>query len=212
MTIRTDISGVIVDDDVLEVYEWLGYTATSPRKIRDILANAKGEDIDVTINSGGGDVLAGNEIYALLKNYEGDVNINILFAASAASVVAMARHSVAEPTAMLMIHNSSSVARGDYHEMERMSETLKTVNSAMSNAYRLKTGMSEEELLALMDKETWLDANRALELGFIDEIKGTEKMAASEFGMLSDAEIKATRKAIAKEKAEARLKKLKEEQ
>ena len=94
---------------------------------------------------------------------------------------------------------------------EKMSETLKTVNSAMSNAYQQKTGMSEEEILALMDKETWLDAKKALELGFIDEIKANEKMAASEFGLLSDAEIKATKKAIAKAEAEARLTKLKEE-
>lgn len=209
--IRTDISGVIVSDDDLYVYEWLEMTATSPKKIKSALAKAKGEPVEVLINSGGGDVMAGNEIYALLKNYEGDVNIEILFAASAASVVAMARHSVAEPTAMIMIHNSSSVARGDYHEMEKMSETLKTVNSAMSNAYQQKTGMSEEEILALMDKETWLDAKKALELGFIDEIKVNEKMAASEFGLLTDAEIKATKKAIAKAEAEARLTKLKEE-
>ena len=200
------LEGIVVSDADADVYEWFGIPHFNPAQVRDALAKAKGEPIEFVISSGGGSVLAGNDIYTELKNYEGDVTLRIVYAASAASVIAMARHSVAEPTAMLMIHNSSTWTEGDYHEMEKTAEMLKVVNEAMSNAYQQKTGLSTGEILELMDKETWLTAQRAKELGFVDEINEVKKnLAASMNMMLTEAEIKNARKAMAKAEAEKRL-------
>jgi len=74
------------------------------------------------------------------------------------------------PTAQMMIHNVSSRAEGDYREMEHTAEILKSANDTIANAYRLKTGKEQDELLSLMNKETWMTAQKAKELGFIDEI------------------------------------------
>ena len=202
------LSGIVISDADRDVYDWFKIPSISPSLVRDFLneAREKKEPIELVISSGGGNVIAGSEIYTELRTYEGEVTLRIVYAASAASVIAMARHTVAEPTAMIMIHNSSTRSEGDYHEMEKTAETLKTVNSAMSNAYAEKTGMSRDEILDLMDKETWLDAQKALELGFIDEIDTAEKrLAASLGGQLSEAEIKNARKAMARAEAEKRL-------
>lgn len=200
------LEGIVVSDMDADVYEWFGIPHINPAQVRNALAKTNGEPIEFVISSGGGSVLAGNDIYADLRNYEGDVTLRIVYAASAASVIAMARHSVAEPTAMLMIHNSSTKTEGDYHEMEKTAEMLKTVNEAMSNAYQQKTGMDTSEILELMDKETWLTAQRAYELGFVDEINQVQKnLAASMNMMLTEAEIKNARKAMAKAEAEERL-------
>ena len=118
-----------------------------------------------------GHVFAGSEIYTALKSYKGNVTVKIVgLAASAASVVAMAGKKVLmSPTAQMMIHNVNSYAEGDYREMEHTAEVLKSANDTIANAYRLKTGRTEE-LLRLMDNETWMTAQKAKELGFIDEI------------------------------------------
>ena len=137
-----------------------------------VLEKANGEDLEVEINSGGGSVFAGSEIYTALKSYKGNVTVKIVgLAASAASVIAMAGKKVLmSPTAQMMIHNVSSRAEGDYREMEHTAEILKSANDTIANAYRLKTGKEQKELLSLMDKETWMTAQKAKELGFIDEI------------------------------------------
>ena len=207
--IKEYLEGIVIPDEVTDVYDYFGIPHISPSQVRNALTRAKDskESIEFVISSGGGSVLAGNDIYTELRNYEGEVTLRIVYAASAASVIAMARHSVAEPTAMIMIHNSSTWAEGDYHEMEKTAEMLRTVNEAMSNAYRIKTGLSTDELLDLMDKETWLTAQRAKELGFVDEINYPvqKNLAASMNMMLTEAEIKNARKAMAKAEAEKRL-------
>lgn len=203
------LEGTVIPNDYEDVFDWMGWPYISPNQVREALNDATEakEPIEFVISSGGGSVIAGSDIYATLREYQGDVTLRIVYAASAASVIAMARHSIAEPTAMIMIHNSSTSAEGDYREMDRVSEMLKTVNEAMSNAYTLKTGMAKDDILDLMDKETWLTADRALELGFIDEIdKGERKgLAASVNGLPSDAEVKKIRKIMAKAQAMERL-------
>jgi ATP-dependent Clp protease, protease subunit len=176
---QLEIRGVIVPNNYEEVYDWFGMENTSPRKVNKALRDANGEAVDVLINSGGGMITAGSEIYSALKNYAGEVNIRIVWAASAASVIAMSRHSVMEPTAMMMIHNVSSVAEGDYRDMEHESKVLDTASAAMSVAYQLKTGKSEAEIRKLMDKETWFTAREAQELGFVDEVAENGQMAAA---------------------------------
>lgn len=166
-----EVKGDIVDDDSAWFYDWLGYSYTSPNIVNKKLKEANGEEINVKVNSPGGDVFAASEIYTALRSYKGNVNIEIVgLAASAGSVISMAGYSKMSPTAQMMIHNVSSCARGDYRDMDHMSEVLKNANDTIANAYICKTGMSREEALEIMNNETWLSAQRAKELGLIDEI------------------------------------------
>ena len=169
---KVKIKGPIVGNSDVWIYEYFGIEATSPSMVDKVLEKANGEDLEVEINSGGGSVFAGSEIYTALKSYKGNVTVKIVgLAASAASVIAMAGNKVMmSPTAQMMIHNVSSCAAGDYREMEHTAEILKNANDTIANAYRIKTGKTQEELLALMDKETWMTAQKAKELGFIDEV------------------------------------------
>ncbi len=169
---KINIKGPIISSNDAWIYDWLGIEATSPKSVNNAIEKANGEDLEVEINSGGGSVFAGSEIYTALKSYKGNVTVRIVgLAASAASVIAMAGNRILmSPTAQIMIHNVSSRASGDYRDMEHTAEVLKNANNTIANAYRLKTKKTQEELLELMDKETWMTANRAKELGFIDEI------------------------------------------
>ena len=177
MAKKINVKGPIVSNSDAWIYEWFGIEATSPQKVNDALEKANGEDIEVEINSGGGSVFAGSEIYTALKSYKGNVIVKIVgLAASAASVIAMAGNKVMmSPTAQIMIHNVSSRAEGDYRDMEHTAEVLRNANNTIANAYRLKTGKTQEELLKLMDNETWMTAQKAKELGFIDEIMFDEE-------------------------------------
>ena len=170
------INGDIVGNDDKWIYDWFGVTATCPKDVTSAIETAKdGEEIEVLINSGGGDVLAGQEIYTTLLGKD-NVTIKIQsLAGSAAGVVAMAGKSQISPVAMLMIHNvSMHGASGDYHDMQKNAEILKQMNTALAGAFTHKTGKSEEELLKIMDKETWLTANQCVEYGFVDEIMGQQ--------------------------------------
>lgn len=169
---KIKIAGVIIPNDYQDVYDWFDIEATSPKSVSKQLADANGEEIEVEINSPGGSVIAGSEMYTALMEYKGNVTAKIVgIAASAASVVAMAGGKVLiSPTAQIMIHNVSCIAAGDYREMEQTAEALKNYNVSISNAYQLKTGLDQDQLLDLMNKETYFNAQRAKELGFVDEI------------------------------------------
>ena len=129
-------------------------------------------DITVWINSPGGDCVAAAQIYNMLMDYPGNVTVKIDgIAASAASVIAMAGTKVLmSPVSMLMIHNPMTVAYGNTAEMQKAIEMLGSVKDSILNAYEIKTGLSRAKLSHLMDAETWMDANKAVELGFADEI------------------------------------------
>jgi len=174
---KINIKGPIVGNSEVWIYEWFGIEATSPNSVSKVIDEANGEDLEVEINSGGGSVFAGSEIYTMLKDYKGHVTVKIVgLAASAASVIAMAGNKVMmSPTAQMMIHNVSTYTSGDYRDMEHSAEVLKSANKTIANAYRLKTGKTQEELLKLMDNETWMTAQKAKELGFIDEIMFDEE-------------------------------------
>lgn len=168
-----NINGDIISSDLAWIYRWYGFDYTCPGDVRAVIDSLEsGEELVVTINSGGGDVMAGQEIYSILSKIRDRVTIEIQsMAASAASMIAMAGKTVKiSPVAMMMIHNAACQTSGDYHAMEHTAGVLKTVNSSIAQAYIEKTGMSEEELLALMDKETWLSANDCVRYGFCDEI------------------------------------------
>lgn len=168
-----DIKGDIISNEDKMIYDWLGWDSTSANDVKAVIAATPADEtIDVYVNSGGGDVFAGQEIYSALKA-DKRVNIHIQsLAGSAAGVVAMGGHCSMSPVGMIMIHNVSMLgASGDYHTMQRNAEALKRMNEAMAAAYVEKSGKSLDEILKLMDKETWLTANQCLEYGFIDEIE-----------------------------------------
>lgn len=168
---KIEVKGTIVGNADKWIYEWFGMDATCPKDVNAAIGEANGEPLLVEINSGGGDVFAGSEIYTALKAYTGAVEINIVgLAASAASVIAQAGHSRISPTALFMVHNVSGSAAGDFHDMQQEAEILQTANKAVAAAYLEKTGKSMEELLGIMDAETWMDAQKAVEYGFVDEV------------------------------------------
>lgn len=143
----------------------------TPQRFKDELLSGIG-DITVWINSPGGDCVAAAQIYNMLMDYKGNVTIKIDgIAASAASVIAMAGNKViVSPVSMMMIHNPMTAAFGNASEMEKAIAMLDEVKESIINAYEIKTGMSRAKLSHLMDAETWMNANMAVELGFADEI------------------------------------------
>lgn len=174
---RIDVKGTIVSNDDKWIYEWFEMDATCPNDVNKLIDQANGEPLEVYINSGGGDIFAGSEIYSALRSYKGEVNIHVVgFAASAASVIACAGKSDISPTAMFMVHNVSGEARGDYHVMDKSSDVLQTANRSIAAAYIAKTGMSEQEALAMMEQETWLTAQQAVDKGLIDKIAENQNL------------------------------------
>ena len=149
----------------------------TPALFKDELNSGEG-DITVWINSPGGDCIAAAQIYNMLMDYKGNVTVKIDgIAASAASVIAMAGNKViVSPVSMIMIHNPATIAAGDTLEMQKAITMLDEVKKSIINAYEIKTGLSRAKLSHLMDAETWMDANSAIEMGFADEImqKNTE--------------------------------------
>ena len=161
---KINVKGTIIPNDDQWIYDLFDIDATSPAKASQGITAAaeKGEPLEVYINSGGGDIFAASEIYSAIREYSGDVKIHVVgLAASAASVIACAGKSDISPTAQIMVHNVSSVASGDYHDMDKMSEILQKANETIANAYITKSGMAKEKALEIMDKETWLTADEA---------------------------------------------------
>lgn len=204
---RLDVKGNIIGSGDGWIYDWLGMEYTSPKKVNEALREANGEDIDVYINSPGGDVFAGSEIYTALREYAGKVRIKIVgIAASAASVVAQAGESEISPTGMFMIHNVKTATRGDYNDMFHSGETLLSANQGIINAYLEKTGMSPEKLQELMDQETYMSAQQAVEMGFVDKVMFQDispVLVNASSGMLPEAAMKKLRNLIKNQEPEA---------
>ena len=171
---KIEVKGAIIPDGEQWIYDWFGVPATSAGKVNKLISQAQdGEELEIIINSGGGSVFAGSEIYTTLKSYtKGKVVGKIVgIAGSATSVISMGCHELQiSPTGQIMIHNASGVFEGDYNDMELGADILKNINSSIANAYEIKTGKPHAELLKMMNNETWLTAQKALELGFVDKI------------------------------------------
>lgn len=189
---KISIRGPIVSSNQHRFYQFYGMEATSPRSVADTLAKGNGERAEVEINSGGGEIFAASEIYTALRNYAGGVIVRIVgLAASAASIIAMAGESEMTPTGMMMIHNVQTSADGDYRQMEHTAGVLRDANHAIISAYVAKTGRPEAEIAAMMDAETWITAERAVELGLVNRVMqpdtGQKPLAADFYsGMLSE--------------------------
>lgn len=141
----------------------------TPQIFEDELNQEEG-DVEVIINSPGGDCIAAARIYNMLKAYKGKVTVKIDgLAASAASVIAMSGDELLmSPVSMMMIHNPATLAFGDHVEMKKAIDLLKEVKESIINAYEIKTGLTRDRISKLMDEETWMNANKAIELGFAD--------------------------------------------
>ena len=161
---------ILLLDGEISDETWWGDEIT-PQMFRSELNAAEG-DIDLWINSPGGDCYAAAQIYNMLMEYKGNVNVKIDgIAASAASVVAMAGSTVEiSPLGLLMLHNPMTVSIGDTHEMERTITFLGEIKESIINAYEIKTGLSRAKISRLMDAETWMNAKKAVELGFADSV------------------------------------------
>lgn len=166
------LDGVIAEDS------WFDDDVT-PQIFKEELNEGSG-DITLWINSPGGDCFAAAQIYNMLRDYPGRVTVKIdSLAASAASVIAMAGDDVLiSPVGMMMIHNPSTMAWGDHIELTKTIEMLDEVKNSIINAYMAKTGMSRSKLSRLMDEESWMNATKAVELGFADSIIEGKALAA----------------------------------
>ena len=160
-----EVKADIVDNDTGKFYDWIGWDAVYPGKVSNLLEGA--DEVEVNINSNGGDVFAASEIYTLLSQHSGMVTVNIQgLAASAASVIAMAGDVVhISPTAQIMIHKAWTIADGNADDMVHTSEFLDGIDDSIMNAYVAKTGLDKSELSNMMAKETWLTANQAVDFG-----------------------------------------------
>lgn len=164
-----ELNGTIAEES------WFDDDVT-PRMFKEELFSGSGP-ITIWINSPGGDCIAASQIYSMLMDYKDEITVKIDgIAASAASVIAMAGTKVKmSPTALIMIHNPSMSAFGERKDMEKAIDILNEVKESIINAYELKTGQSRTVLSHLMDSETWMNAKKAIELGFADEILEDEK-------------------------------------
>ena len=172
-------SRILYLDGVIAEESWFDDDVT-PKAFKDELMAGSG-DVVIWLNSPGGDCVAASRIYAMLMDYPGNITVKIDgIAASAASVVAMAGTKVLmAPTSLLMIHNPLTIAIGDTEEMQKAISMLDEVKESIINAYEIKTGLSRAKLSHLMDAETWMNANKAIELGFADGILADEKKQLS---------------------------------
>jgi len=171
-----------VDKDNTVIYLYGEITSSSSEESNSVgssdfqkqLDKVTTKNLEVHINSYGGEVAEGLAIYNLLKDFKGNVTtINDGFACSIASVIFMAgKQRIMPRTALILIHNAWTIGSGDSNAMKKMAEDLEKITSASVEVYVNVTGQSKKTIQDLMDVETWLQADEALEYGFITDIKG----------------------------------------
>jgi len=196
MAKRIKMKGPLISNNEYEVYEFFGLEAVSAKSITDQFPEDINEDITLEVNSNGGLVTVGSEIYTALKEYKGHVTVEVTgMAASAASVAIMGADTIKiSPTAQIMIHKALLTrASGNSDDLEKAVNALKSSDQSIINAYVSKTGLSEDEIFEMMKNETFMSANEAIEKGFADEIMTFEKdlgaVASLESGLLPQAVI-----------------------
>lgn len=200
---RINIRGVMVPNDYKWYYDFFGEDCTCPKDVQQVMdAFVDGDEIEVYINSPGGVIDVGSEIYTLLKGRKENVKIYITGeACSAASVAAMAAYCEMSPTSLMMVHCVSTYAEGNHSILEHTAEVLRTADRAMCRAYVDKSGMTEEEALQMMEHTTWLTAEQALERGLIDAVmfRNEEKgpmVAGPLFALPTEEQMEKVKKAV----------------
>jgi ATP-dependent Clp endopeptidase proteolytic subunit ClpP len=169
------------DETTIHLYDEVGAFGAGSKDFLADLAKLEGQHIHLRINSPGGSVVEGTAIYNSLRRHKGGVTVHIdALAASMASVIAMAGAPVyIADNALMMIHNPWTVSMGDSDQLRREADLLDKLKSTLVNAYKRKSGLDEEEIEEMMNKETWLDAVEAVALGFADAIEEGVAAAAT---------------------------------
>ncbi|MDO5345308.1 MAG: Clp protease ClpP [Lachnospiraceae bacterium] len=177
---RINIKGAMIPTSYKWYYDWFGMESTCPQDVQKVISQAhQGDEIEVYINSPGGVIDVGSEIYTMLRQITETCSVKIFItgeACSAASIVACAAYSIMSPTALMMVHCvSTSDVSGNHTVMEHTAKMLVTADNALCTAYMTKAGMSREDALNMMEQETWLTAEQAKERGLVDEVMFEEK-------------------------------------
>lgn len=176
-----ELNGTIAEES------WFDDDVT-PQMFKDELFSGNGP-VTVWLNSPGGDCIAASQIYSMLMDYPHNVTVKIDgIAASAGSVIAMAGTKVLmSPTALVMIHNPATTAFGDHKDMSKAIDMLDEVKESIINAYEIRTGLSHTQLSHMMDEETWMNAKKAIELGFADGLLEDNKNTEDDEGYMFSA-------------------------
>lgn len=166
------MNGEVIPSDYADVYDYLGYENINPKAIKQALNEANGSDVELEINSPGGYVDAGSEIYTALKEYQGQVTAKITGqACSAASWIALAADRVEmSPTAQMMIHRASTMSIGNSDDLASDLNALNSLDKSFVDLYSQRTGLDAKEVYRLMCNTTWMNAKEAVDKGFADEI------------------------------------------
>ena len=170
--VEINLYGELVADEMKDLYDWFGINSTAPGEFKELLNSHSGKNLTVRINSIGGDFLVGVELYNAIKGFKGTtVAVIDGIAASAATLpmVACGKVRMSAP-ATIMIHCASMITEGNKQDLKHDIDVLKTIDTAIVNAYQVKTGLSDDKLMNLLESETWMDCKKAKELGFCDEI------------------------------------------
>ena len=166
------MNGEVIPSDYADVYDYLGYENINPKTVKQALSDADGSDVELEINSPGGYVDAGSEIYTALKEYQGQVTAKITGqACSAASWIALAADRVEmSPTAQMMIHRASTMSIGNSDDLASDLNALNSLDKSFVDLYSQRTGLDAQEVYRLMCNTTWMNAKEAVDKGFADEI------------------------------------------
>ena len=172
MMVTIQMNGEVIPSDYADVYDYLGYENINPKAIKQALNEANGSDVELEINSPGGYVDAGSEIYTALKEYSGKVTAKITGqACSAASWIALAADRVEmSPTAQMMIHRASTISIGNSDDLASDLNALNSLDKSFVDLYSQRTGLDAQEVYRLMCNTTWMNAKEAVDKGFADEI------------------------------------------
>ena len=208
---KIKVRGPIVSNDTAWIYNWLGWDAACPKQIEQGLEAAAGEDVVIEINSPGGVCVYGYEMYTAIMNYEGKVTVHVISAMSAATLlVCAADEALISDTGIFMIHNARSSSDGDYRDMQNKADALREFNAGIINAYVKKTGKTREEIQDLMDSDSYMSPQTAIEQGFIDGYMfGEPKDASQEPNNFATQIVAAGQQIISEEKAKELMKAMK---
>lgn len=154
------------------IYDAIGLFGTDPKRFVEQLRELRGRNLHLRLNSPGGSVFDGAAIYNALRQHEGFVQVDIDgLAASMAGIIAMAGHRVRmNQNAFFMAHNASGCVLGDYRAMRHEADLLEKINRSLAKTLAIRSGKDHAEVIAMMDRETWFDADEAKAIGFADEI------------------------------------------
>lgn len=198
-----NIKGPIIPNAYKWYYDWMEMDSTAPKDIQKVIDMYQdGDEIEVMVNSPGGVISSGSEIYSLLRSKRDAVKIYVTGeACSAASIISMAGYCEMAPTALMMVHCVSTSTSGNHADMRKTADVLETADRALCQAYMEKAGMSEEEALEMMEQETWLTAEQARERGLIDGVMFEKNepltmVAADNFELPTDAQMEKVRNMI----------------